>query len=83
MELTKHCVLCENEMASLKNGVTCKLTKKKPDFIESCRDIHLNEKFEKQLVTILLEVERINKTRQKEYITFCFLLIIGILNSRG
>lgn len=83
MELTRHCALCENEITSLKKGVTCKLTKKKPDFIKNCRDIKLNDKFEQQLVTILLELERISKFKKKEYLTFCVLLVVGILAIMG
>ena len=83
MELTRHCALCENEITSLKKGVTCKLTKKKPDFNKSCRDFKLNEKFEQELLTILLELERIIKFRKREYLIFCVLLVIGILAIMG
>ena len=83
MELTRHCALCENEITSLKNGVTCKLTKKKPDFIKSCRDIKLNKKFEEELLTILLELERISKFRNREYLTFFVLLVIGLFAIMG
>ncbi len=42
---TKHCDLCEYPKRDLKNGLTCGLTGKKPDFKRACPDILLDEKF--------------------------------------
>lgn len=79
MELTRHCSLCENEITSLKKGVTCGLTKKKPDFIKNCKEIKLNEKFQQKLVTTILELERICKFKKNQYLIFFILLVVGIL----
>ena len=79
MELSRHCALCENEITSLKKGVTCRLTGEKPDFIEKCPDIVLDEKFQEKLGNTNLELERTRKVKNNVYLTFYILIIIGFL----
>jgi hypothetical protein len=77
MNLTRHCTLCENGIMSLEKGMTCKLTKRKPDFEITCPDIKLGEKFQKKLERAILELENIHRYKRSSYLTFYFLIIIG------
>ncbi|WP_225037343.1 hypothetical protein [Winogradskyella sp. SM1960] len=75
----KHCDLCEYPQRDLKNGLTCGITNKKPDFKEVCPDILLDKKFQQKLENINFELDKIKKTKNKEYLTFYILIIIGFL----
>ena len=79
MNLARHCDLCDNQKTSLKVGTTCGLTDRKPYFKDTCCDILLDEKFQRKLENYNLELERINKTKNKHYWTFYFLIVIGFL----
>lgn len=79
MNFSKHCDLCENEITSLKNGVTCKLTKKKPNFKNTCSTIKLDEKFQKKLELINLELEGIKKNKNSIYSKFYFQILLGFI----
>ena len=75
----KHCDLCEYPKRDLKNGLTCGLTNKKPDFKETCPDILLDKSFQSKIESSNLELHKKNKSKKKAYLTFCILLIIGFL----
>ena len=75
----KHCDLCENEMVSLEKGLTCKLTKRKPDFKNTCSQIKLDKKFQEKLEISNLELERIQRNKKSIHLTFYFLITIGFL----
>ena len=75
----RHCSLCENAKQDLKNGLTCGLTDKNPDFTETCPDILLDEKFQAKLEDANLELNQILKVKRKKYWNFCLLCIIGSL----
>lgn len=49
MDLARHCILCDNQLVTIKDGTTCSLTNKKPDFNKTCIKIELNEKFEQRV----------------------------------
>ena len=75
----KHCDLCEHPKRDLKNGLTCGLTDRKPDFNGTCPDILLDEKFQSNLENTNLELHNIGKGKTKAYLTFYVLIIIGFL----
>jgi len=78
MKVSKDCALCENEITSLKIGLTCKLTKRKPNFENICAKIKLDKTFQKNLELALLELEIIRRKRKSFYLVFYFLIIIGL-----
>jgi hypothetical protein len=77
MNLTRHCTLCKNGITSLEKGMTCKLTKRKPDFEHTCPDIKLGEKFQEKLERAILQLEKIRRYKRSSYLTFYFLIILG------
>lgn len=79
MIFSKHCSLCENEITSLENGVTCKLTNRKPEFKNTCSEIKLNNKFLEKLEIANLEFERIRRNKNAVHLNFYFLLTVGFL----
>ncbi len=79
MNFSKHCDLCENEITSLKNGVTCKLTKRKPDFKNTCSTIALDGKFQEKLERINIEMEGIKRNKNSIYSKFYTQLLFGFV----
>lgn len=79
MNLYTHCDLCEHEKTSLKIGVTCTLTERKPDFHNTCSTIKLDEKFQEKLEIAHLELEEIRSHKKSAYLFFGLLMIIGVL----
>ena len=79
MNYSKHCDLCENEQTSLKNGLTCSLTSKKPNFKKTCTKINLNEKFQERIEYINLELENRKKEKISVLSSFCFIIFIGFI----
>lgn len=78
MNILSHCVLCDHQILSLKEGTTCALTNKKPDFFKSCPKISLNEKFEEKLKTINIKYERIMKTKTPTIVHLVVFILIGL-----
>ena len=79
MNFSQHCDLCENRIASLAKGLTCKLTNKKPDFNKTCSKITLDKKFQEKLEIANLELEIIHRNKKSTHLTFYFTIIIGFL----
>ena len=77
MNYSKHCDLCKNEQTNLKNGLTCSLTNRKPNFKDTCSKINLNEKFQKKIENINLELENRRKEKSSVLSNFYFLIVIG------
>jgi len=77
MNLAKHCELCDNQIVSLKEGTTCKLTNRKPEFNKTCSKIELNEKFEEKLKAVNIEYESFKRTKVLTYIYFIIFLTIS------
>jgi len=67
MDLARHCILCDNQLVNIKDGTTCSLTNKKPDFNKTCIKIELNEKFEQRIKKINIELENIRRTKTDTY----------------
>ncbi|WP_435262648.1 hypothetical protein [Tenacibaculum sp. nBUS_03] len=83
MNYSKHCDLCENEQTSLKNGLTCSLTNRKPNFKNTCSKINLNEKFQEKLEYLNLELENRKKEKKSVHTKFYLFIIIGFLLITG
>ena len=64
----KHCDLCEYPKRNLKNGLTCGLTDKKPDFKDSCSDIKFSNSFEEYLPELL---SQIGLKKKEKYLFTC------------
>ena len=73
---SKHCKLCKHEKRSLENGLTCGLTKKRPDFENACDTIEFSKPFKEELIFLLNEIE--SYQRKSKLIHFNFYLKIGI-----
>ena len=67
MELSRHCALCDNQIVNLKDGTTCKLNGKKPEFNKTCSKIELNDKFELAVKKANIELENIKKAKTDTY----------------
>lgn len=74
MDLSSHCNLCENHGAR-RDGLYCKLTDRKPQFVNKCTSIQFGREFEKRLkrqVSVL-------RTRQAQMPKIWFIgLTLGI-----
>ncbi len=79
MDLAKHCELCDNQKTSLKDGTTCGLTDRKPEFNITCTKIELNEKFENKLKTVNIEYDKIKRTKVLTFINFGIFITIGLI----
>ena len=79
MNYSKHCNLCDNEIASFEKGIICGITKKKPDFDKSCSNIELNEKFKEKIESADLKYIELRKRKKSNYLTFFLLICFGFL----
>lgn len=79
MKFWQHCNLCENRITSLKKGLTCKLTDRKPNFNKTCSKITLDKKFQEKLEIANLELEIIRRNKKSTHSTFYTTIIIGFL----
>lgn len=77
MDLARHCILCDNQVVSIKEGTTCKLTNKKPDFDTTCKTIELNEKFEERIKKVNIEYQNVQRTKTD---TFGHVIIFSIIS---
>ena len=76
---SKHCDLCEHPKRSLKNGLTCGLTDKKPDFKVSCSEIKFSNSFKEYLPELLNQIENVKKRKTSVYLKFVLLSAIGLI----
>jgi hypothetical protein len=74
---SQHCNLCKHENRSLKNGLTCGLTKKRPDFKETCSNFNLSYAAKRNYKYIITEFEIIKKQKKAIHLKFYLLIIIG------
>lgn len=77
MNFKEHCDLCDNLKTNLKEGHICNLTKKKPDFNNTCLKINLGDTFEKKIGFIHVEIENLIKKKTSMYVYFFTSVIIG------
>ena len=75
----KHCDLCDYPKRSLKNGLTCGLTNKKPDFKVACSEIKFSNSFKEYLLELLNEIEQVKKNKTYVYVNFTLFGIIGLI----
>ncbi|GAB5400603.1 MAG: hypothetical protein Aureis2KO_21880 [Aureisphaera sp.] len=78
-----HCALCEHEQKSLKDGLTCGLTNKKPTFENTCSYIKLDGKFQNKIEAVTIELERIRRKKYSIHLTYYFLISVGFLLIAG
>lgn len=78
MNLARHCELCDHQKVNLKDGTTCGLTDRKPEFNKTCAKIKLNEKFENKLKIVNIKYEKVKRTKILTYTYFVVFIIIGI-----
>ncbi len=74
---TDHCKFCYNQIIDFSKGTLCNLTNEKPDFEKTCMKIKLEEKFEKEIKSINIELEAVIKTKIDVYGMFIFNLLIA------
>ncbi len=74
----KHCDLCEYPKRSLKNGLTCGLTDKKPDFKVTCPNIKFDESFKEYAPDLLSQIKNLKKRKIAVYIEFIVFATIGL-----
>ncbi|WP_417801122.1 hypothetical protein [Tenacibaculum sp.] len=77
MNFGKHCDLCENQKTNFYNGITCSLTGLKESFNIVCPDIKLEEKLEKKLDIVNINVEINRQKKSSVYFFFYVSIIIG------
>ncbi len=75
----KHCDLCKFPKRDLKNGLTCALTNKKPDFNVSCLNIKFSDSFKEYLPELLNQIEKIKKRRNSVNLKSILLGILGLI----
>ena len=78
MDLARHCNLCDHQKISLKEGTTCGLTNRKPEFNKTCSKIELNKKFEDILKSVNIEYEQIKRTKTLTHLYFGVFVTLGI-----
>ena len=75
---SKHCHLCKHENRSLKNGLTCGLTKKKPDFKTTCDKFSFSVLEKDKYIQTKKVLEHVKSTRNALFFKFYILLIISL-----
>lgn len=76
MHKAEHCRLCDHQQINLKNGTTCGLTRRKPEFSNSCPDIDFSQKLEPAIKEVNAHYENIKRKALLTYIhSFIFLFI--------
>ena len=79
MKHSKHCNLCDNEIATFEKGIICGISKKKPEFEKYCSDIKLNEKFNERMENINFRLLELNRRKKWNYLSFFLLIGFGFL----
>ena len=62
---SKHCDLCKHEKRSLKIGLTCRLTKKRPDFEQTCNNFNLSFTAKQNYKDVVAEFEKVKNKKKK------------------
>ena len=75
---TRHCELCKYPKRDLKNGLTCGLTDRKPDFKDFCSNLKFSNDFKDYLPELLEKIELVNKKKTSVYISFTLFCVIGL-----
>jgi|GEM_PF-2301340 len=75
----KHCDLCEHPKRSLKNGLTCGLTDKKPTFTRFCPNIKFTNSFLAYLPEIVHQIKVFKSTKISVYLKVSIFTGIGVL----
>lgn len=78
MTIYKHCDCCIHQRTSLEKGVTCGLTKRKPEFTTTCDKIHFSYRFKRKLQKLDAEYHRMKKSKTAIYQHFVVYLCISL-----
>ena len=76
---SRHCDLCKHEKRSLKNGLTCGLTDKRPDFKKTCSSFKLANEARQDYKTIINEYDNIKSEKKATHSKFYTLILIGFI----
>ena len=79
MKHSKHCNLCDNEIATFEKGIICGISKKKPEFEKYCSDIKLNEKFNEKLKNVNFKLLELKRKKKWNYLSFSLFFGFGFL----
>jgi hypothetical protein len=79
MDITKHCQLCDHLILDFKTGTICGISKKRPNFNNTCVNAKLDSKLKSKIEDINLEYQYILKRKQKVYINFVVYTILSII----
>ena len=79
MNQNLHCNLCKFPLRSLKNGLTCGLTKKKPIFKNTCSKIKFSDSFYSYLPELLDQIDHLRKQKTSVYINFTLFSVVGLI----
>lgn len=81
MDITKHCQLCNHQIVDFKTGSICAITKRKPNFTNTCVNANFDEKLESKINVINAEYQSILKTKWYVFANFIifFLIAIGVI----
>lgn len=75
----KHCDLCQHTKRSLKSGMTCGLTNKKPMFKDTCPDIKFSNLFKENLFELLNQIQYTKNKKKSVYFNYFLLFGIGVI----
>ncbi len=75
---SKHCDLCKYEKRSLKKGLACGLTNKKPDFKTICDNFKITNATIKNYKKIVGEFENLRIRKKVIYFKFYILIVLGL-----
>ena len=75
---SKHCDLCKHEKRSLKIGLTCRLTKKRPDFEQTCNNFNLSFTAKQNYKDVIAEFEKVKNKKKGIHSKFYFLIVVGL-----
>tara|TARA_R100000935_G_scaffold36196_1_gene57042 strand:+ start:162447 stop:162992 length:546 start_codon:yes stop_codon:yes gene_type:complete len=78
MDPSQHCILCDHQKVTLKEGTLCGLTERKPAFHNTCLTIKLTEKFEEKLKTANIEYQYALKDK---WWTYTYMVVFGFLGA--
>lgn len=78
MTHSKHCKSCIHSNFHLENGLTCKLTRQKPDFYKTCIKLEFSYDFLSEYEDLKSHYQDLKKTRKNVYINFGILFLISL-----
>ncbi|WP_179018357.1 hypothetical protein [Winogradskyella forsetii] len=78
MNITKHCQLCDHQRIDFKTGTICKLTDRKPDFVNKCIAAKFDSKLKTKIEETNVQYQDLLKTKWLIYANFILFFTIAI-----